>query len=153
MFHVETLQKKEDEEAAKKVIATVLHDEYGIEVNPALDLDLSNLANYYRQAKHLCLIAKDDTEVIGTAALRPLSTQDAEIKRMFILAPYRGQGLGTLFMSSLLEAAKQFQFKRLLLDTRQEMTVAIKLYQRFGFQPIESYNQNHRADLFMERLL
>jgi GNAT superfamily N-acetyltransferase len=49
-------------------------------------------------------VALDGDSVGGTGAIRERSSTTAEVKRMYVLAPFRGQGIGL----SLLECGVQF---------------------------------------------
>ena len=40
--------------------------------------------------------------------------------------------------------------ERIVLDSMSEYAAALKLYEKYGFTHIERYNENQKADVFME---
>jgi ribosomal protein S18 acetylase RimI-like enzyme len=41
-------------------------------------------------------------------------------------------------------------YKRIVLDSMSSYTDALRLYKRYGFNETERYNDNQKADVFME---
>jgi GNAT superfamily N-acetyltransferase len=66
---------------------------------------------------------------------------------MYVLNEFRRLGLG----QKLLEIA--IDFARMILDSSKALHVARALYLKNGFVDIPKYNDNYRADVFMERRL
>jgi putative acetyltransferase len=56
-----------------------------------------------------------------------------EITRMFIHSSYRGKRLGTEMLDRLISKGKEFNFKKLRLDTSEHFPYAIQLYRSAGF--------------------
>ena len=56
---------------------------------------------------------------------------------MYILPKYRGIGLGNTLLEKCIEVAKTLKYKKMYLDTREDMTNAVKLYKKFGFKEIK----------------
>jgi len=81
-------------------------------------------------------------EIAGVVALRPLDADSGEMKRLWVRPGYRGQGLGRRLALVAIDAARRAGYRRLCLDTLQQMEEAHGLYRSLGFSDIESYYDN-----------
>ena len=68
-------------------------------------------------------------EAIGTGRLLP----DGHIGRMAVLKPWRGNGVGSMILAELLEAARE---QRHLVVELSAQTHAIEFYRRHGFEAV-----------------
>jgi len=80
--------------------------------------------------------------VAGCGALRPLSAEICEMKRLYVRPDFRGSGIGRALTLALITAAQGIGYRALRLDTLPEMRAAQKLYQQLGFRDISAYCQN-----------
>lgn len=87
-------------------------------------------------------IAYVDGVAAGCVALKPLDSNVAEAKRLYVRPAFRGLQLGSRLMRALAESARQLGFSELRLDTLPFMSAAIELYRGLGFLPIPRYNDN-----------
>lgn len=60
--------------------------------------------------------------------LKRYSDDDVEVKRVWIEPDYRGQHIAANLMEMLENRARQQGFQRTILQTRQSMIAAVKLY-------------------------
>jgi ribosomal protein S18 acetylase RimI-like enzyme len=152
-------------------IARGLFREYAAGLNIDLcfqnfDQEVVGLPGKYAPPSGRLLLAVEGEQVVGCIALRSLGeyqkpdreggqVTDCEMKRLYIRPEFRGQGLGKRLVTTLLDAARQLGYERMLLDTLPgKMDQAIALYRRFGFREIAAYYHNPVAGaLFMELLL
>jgi GNAT superfamily N-acetyltransferase len=82
--------------------------------------------------------AYDGDELVGHAALRPF--EDAlEVKRVFVRADHRGQGISKQLMLELEAIARERGAASLILQTGNRQTEAIALYERIGYLPIDRF--------------
>jgi len=100
-------------------------------------------------------LAYEDASVVGCIALRPLPQLDraGEIKRMYVKPEARGQGIAERLLKALEEYAADAGYWALYLDTKDDLTTAIRFYQRHGYEPCERYNDNPQATMFMKKRL
>jgi RimJ/RimL family protein N-acetyltransferase len=87
-------------------------------------------------AIHVVAVAGYD-EVVGWCDLRPKSAptlRHSAVLGMGLIAPYRGQGLGSRMLAATLDAAGQAGLQRAELVVRADNAPAIALYRRFGFK-------------------
>ena len=94
-----------------------------------------------------------DGRLVGTGAIRPIDDATAELKRMWLLEPYQGQGIGYRLYTLLSQFARAAGYRRIWLSTDAiEQSRAVRFYERLGFRPIKPYSDNGDT-LFMGRAL
>jgi GNAT superfamily N-acetyltransferase len=103
------------------------------------------------------LLAFDQDEAIGTAAMRQIRIDAAEIKRMWVDPSRRRGGVGRAMLERLLERGTSAGYARIVLDSPDFMTAAHELYRSKGFTNRSPYPETeippelHPHWLFMER--
>lgn len=101
--------------------------------------DMDPLNAHYDLPDGLFLVALDDGRPIGTGAVRRFDEQTAELKRMWLLEAYHGQGIGYQLLLALMDFARQRGYRRMILTTGQIQARAISFYRRAGFEPMALY--------------
>lgn len=98
-------------------------------------------------------LAYEDGEAVGCIALRPLPQFDraGEIKRMYVKPESRGRRIAEQLLKALENYAAQAEYHVLYLDTKDDLTTAIRFYQRHGYKPCDRYNENPQATIFMKK--
>lgn len=84
----------------------------------------------------------DEGDIVGMGALRKLSDEIGEIKRMYVRPPYRGRGYGKQMLNKLLEVGRKFGCSTFLLETSKFMTAAQHIYKSAGFIEREEYPES-----------
>jgi len=87
-------------------------------------------------------------EIAGMGAIRKLSDEIGEIKRMYIRPPYRGRGYGREMLAKLLEVGREFGCSSFLLETSKFMTAAQHIYRSAGFIEREEYPEIETPTIF-----
>ena len=111
--------------------------------------DIDNFQSYYFANRGLFLVVIDDNQVVGTGAVRRISENVCELKRLWLLEPYHGKGLGYRVLQKLIKFAQEKGYKKILLETDHEQERALRFYRKAGFQPTEKYNARN-SDIYME---
>ena len=109
-------------------------------------------ADSYRPPQGRFLVAWSDDLPVGCVALRPFDDRTAEVKRLWVHASARGQGLSRRLMAAIEAEARGVGYQRLRLDTNSALTEAIALYRATGWTDIAPYT-TPPADVWMEKPL
>ena len=75
----------------------------------------------------------------GCVALREISADTCEMKRMFVYPDLHGHGVGRALGEAVIRAAREAGYRSMLLDTSFRQAEAQGLYHRLGFRVIEPY--------------
>lgn len=97
------------------------------------------------------LIATQGNEPLGCGGLRRLGDEVGEIKRLFVLPPVRGQGIGAALLRALEDRARSLGYTRLRLDTDGGVPAALALFRSQGYRQIDDYNGNEYARHWFEK--
>jgi putative acetyltransferase len=146
VIQIEPIEPSEVE-AAKRVILAVARnnfhweeplDEIIHQFNARGELeDVDNYKTVYLEQKGLFLVVTDQGQVVGTGAIRQFEGDTAELKRLWLLEAYHGQGIGYQLVQTLFNFARNQGFKRVRLLTDRRQSRAIYFYQQVGFHRIE----------------
>lgn len=115
------------------------------------DQELRELPGEYSPPEGVLLLAFQGQDLAGCVALRKISDDVCEMKRLFARPQFRGQGIGRALATRIIEEGRKRGYRRMRLDTLPSMKQAIPLYYSFGFKPIEPYRYNPvEGAIFME---
>ena len=104
--------------------------------------ELATLPGAYAPPRGRILLALLDDEPVGCVALRPVTDDVAEMKRLYVREPARKFGLGHRLARAIVDAARDLGYRAMRLDTLPSMTAAIALYRSLGFVEIPPYRDN-----------
>ena len=85
------------------------------------------------------LVGTAAAEAVACGAVRLLSAELAEIKRMFVVPAHRDKGLARRMLVALEAHARQLGAERLVLETGDRQPDALRLYERAGFGRTASF--------------
>jgi putative acetyltransferase len=144
----------EDRLAAANVIEKALA-EYGLGWEPdGADRDVIDVEQYYlvRGASPTenrggeFWVIEEDGNIIGTSAYYPClfeanqlenrGEKAVEIRKMYLDAKVRGQGLGKYLLGKLEQAIFDRGYREIRIETASVLTAAVKLYESNGYQPV-----------------
>lgn len=112
--------------------------------------DIINFEEFYYKNRGIFLVALDNDNLIGTGALCQLVGGIAELRRLWLLEEYHGQGIGFQLTKKLIEFATKKKFSKICLQTNHIQMRAVAFYKKLGFYEIKCYNEETGDDLSME---
>ena len=121
------------------------------EYQAALGVDLSfqgfaeeveSLPGAYAPPHGRLLLATSGGSIAGCVALRPVSDETSEMKRLYVRPAFRSSGLGRELVDRVIAEAREIGSTRIVLDTLPTMAGAQRLYERLGFRDIPPYRHN-----------
>jgi len=92
------------------------------------------------------VVAYLDKIPVGCGSIKDYSSDTVEVKRMFVLKEYRGQGIGGEVLRELESWAVELNYSNLILETGKRQPEAIRLYQKSGYSIIPNYGQYEGVD-------
>ncbi len=159
MIEMRPIQEHQTEQAKQIVKTVVLEVFQYLLTEGSLDrhdpmLDIEQVRQHYFDNFGIFLVLMDNDQIVGTGAIRKLDDLLCELKRMWFLNAYRGQGWGWQMAQKLFSFARQVGYQKVRLDLAHEerQMQALKFYRQLGFYPIARYN-NSLCRIFMEKLL
>jgi len=87
------------------------------------------------------VVAYVDGKPAGCGAIKPFSDSEMEVKRMYVLPEFRGQGIAKGILSELENWATELGFSACVLETGKRQTEAVGLYPKCGYEITPNYGQ------------
>ncbi len=104
--------------------------------------ELANLPGDYAPPYGCLLLALHKGQPAGCIALRKISGDTCEMKRLYVRDGCRGHGFGRMLVQMIIAEAQRLEYKWMRLDTLPSMIEAKALYRCFGFREIDPYRYN-----------
>jgi putative acetyltransferase len=122
--------------AVLEVIGAVFR-EYAMTFDPSgFDTDLTDIRRYYLEREGRFWVLVDGGRVVGTVAGVNAGDGACEVKRLYLLAEYRGRGLGRALMARVLDWAAASGYRRVDAWSDERLRTAHAMYERLGFTRI-----------------
>ena len=140
--------QKSDRDQAAQVIAEVLA-EYGLPWQPEeADRDVVEVEQAYLESGGEFWVVEFQGDIVGTAAYYPINRgeQAVEIRKMYLLSQFRGQGLGKYLLQQLENAIAEKGYREIWIETASVLSEAVILYEKNGYQPASGV-ETARCDL------
>lgn len=100
-----------------------------------------HLSNIFTTPRSVYYVAIADRTLVGGAGIYPtegLPIDTCELVKMYLSPQARGIGLGKTLMQYCLKAAVDNGFGKIYLETLPELTQAILMYKKFGFENLSA---------------
>ena len=116
-----------DEDGVKELNSSIL-EEHGFRTG-RWDSDLDSIGETYLTGGCFWIAESADDQIIGTAAIRRISSSEAELKRLRVRKDQRRRGIGTRLLDLCISFCRKEGYERLVLDTASAFEDAISLYE------------------------
>lgn len=100
--------------------------------------EIANLPGIYIPPMGRLLLATIDGQPAGCVALKQVTDQIGELKRMYVSPNFRGKRIGWHLGNALVDEARTIGYKRIVLDSHVSMTHAHKIYEELGFRGVSA---------------
>ena len=103
-----------------------------------LEEELATLPGIYAPPTGCLLLAMQDDRPAGCVALKPHDPTTGELKRLYVRSDFRGSNLGRQLVAALIDEARKFGYRRIILDSHVSMTRAHEIYRAAGFRDVDA---------------
>ena len=93
------------------------------------------------------VVAWADEKAVGCGAVRLLSGETAELKRMYIAPEYRRQGIAGAMLMFLENRAHALGATRVVLETVMDPPAAVALYRAAGYEEIPKFGRYVESEI------
>ena len=99
------------------------------------------------------LLVRLNGEPVGCGGLKPISSEAAYLKRMWIAQRARGLGLARRLLSALEDEARAMDYSIVRLETNKALVEAQQLYRSAGYTEVAPFNDERYAHHWFEKRL
>ena len=118
--------------------------------NRKYDEDMLSIKDTYLNNGGEFFVVSLDNKVVGMGGLLKMDNEIAEVKRMRVNIDFQQKGIGSLILENLIRRAKELGYKKLELDTTENMDAAKRLYEKHGFKEFKRGRAGHLESIFYE---
>jgi putative acetyltransferase len=96
--------------------------------------EIDRIADYYRERNGAFFAVYDSEKLAGVFGLERLGTEAAELRRMYVDAPYRRRGLARMMLAYAEQACRSAGSRVLTLSTSELQQAALAFYHASGYR-------------------
>ncbi|MFT3695626.1 MAG: GNAT family N-acetyltransferase [Kofleriaceae bacterium] len=90
-------------------------------------------------------VAYDRDQLVGTAGVFPVADKTYELRKMYLSAATRGNGLAARMLETAIAWCREHGATMIVLDTTEQMTRAIAFYEKHGFVRDDAQRRGSRC--------
>ncbi|WP_159467527.1 GNAT family N-acetyltransferase [Dyadobacter sp. 3J3] len=119
------------------------------------DESTDHLSDLFQIENSVYFVAVENSKLLGGAGIFPtegLDPDTIELVKMYLQPDARGKGLGRTLILKCIDYAKFKGYKRIYLETMNELDKAIKAYEKLGFDLLDhplGNSGHHSCELWM----
>lgn len=121
------------------------------------DESTDHLSDLFQVENSIYFVAIEENILLGGAGIFPTAGLDpdtVELVKMYLRPEARGKGLGKTLILKCIDYAKSKGYKRIYLETMNELDKAVIAYEKLGFELLDHSLGNsghHSCELWMVR--
>jgi len=104
------------------------------------DKTTDHLFELFQTKQSAYYIAVQSGKIIGGGGIFPsagLPNGTCELVKMYLLPGSRGTGVGATLINTCMDTAREMGFDSIYIETLPELSKAINVYEKFGFEYLE----------------
>jgi len=132
-----SIEKKDNREVAELIRSVFREFNIARPGTVYFDPTTNDLSSLFKISGSVFWIAEENGIIIGCCGIYPtpgLPYGCAELVKFYLLAPWRGKGIGRTLMEKCIESAKSIGYKQLYLESLPELDKAVSMYIKAGFR-------------------
>lgn len=105
------------------------------------DETTDRLFDIFKEKNSIYFVAEFNGEIMGGSGIYPttgLPDGTCELVKFYLSPAARGKGIGKELLQKCIAAAKETGYKKMYLETMPELTIAIPMYEKYGFTYLPS---------------
>ncbi len=145
---------KSGEESQLLNLVKVVLSEYKLEIDTGeIDKDLTDLDKYYFNDKGWFFVLEVEGKIVASSAIARMSDKQCELRKMYLLKEFQGNGFGKLLLEVSLKKAVELGYEEMILESNKMLQTANAMYRKYGFQEITPEHLSNRCDYAMKKKL
>ena len=96
--------------------------------------EIDRLADYYGERQGASFVVHDSATLAGVFGIERLGAPTAELRRMYVDAPYRRRGLARMMVAHAEQACRHLGTRVLTLGTSELQQAALAFYRASGYR-------------------
>ena len=137
MLEVE-VYKPEDSENTRKLILSILKDEYPFDSNAYSETDINDISGVYGGEKNAFFVIRAKDRIVGTVGIKNETDKSALLRRLFVDKAYRKKGLGKNLLEKAIDVCKTKGYEKIVFRATDRMKDAMRLLEKNGFEKMET---------------
>jgi GNAT superfamily N-acetyltransferase len=127
-----------DQRGVLDVILPIQQEEFGVAVTAADQPDLLAIPHFYASGTGGFWVARAGEAVVGTVGLKDIGSRQAALRKMFVVAPFRGRqhDVAAKLLATLIAHARGQGIAEIFLGTTDKFLAAHRFYEKNGFREI-----------------
>jgi len=118
------------------LVGSIYAQEYGMSI--LNDIEMATFFIHFTQhqnpANERIWIAEMNQQIVGSVIIFQEKPGVAHLRTLILHPAARGRGLGRTLMQSAIDFCREVGYQKITLETFDELTAALHLYESFGFQ-------------------
>lgn len=144
-FIIRTIGQEDDAALAKIIRDTLKEFKANKPGTVYYDATTDRLFEVFKKERSIYFVAEHNGEIMGGSGVYPtagLPEGTCELVKFYLSPAARGKGIGKELLQKCMAAAKELGYKRIYLETMPELTIAIPMYEKYGFTYLPSAQGN-----------
>jgi N-acetylglutamate synthase-like GNAT family acetyltransferase len=134
MIEIKEYSNENIDEIINMILDIQVH-EFNISISRESQPDLESIREFYQSGYGNFWIAENDSEIVGTIALKDIGDNYAALRKMFVKKEYRGKGknISRLLLEKVLYWGRENKIRKIYLGTTDKFIAAHRFYEKNGF--------------------